>query len=112
MRAVGLLEPAAVDLGDGDEVGVLLRLEVEDVALADQAVADEADADALVGAGDAAPARGGEQGRRPGGADEGAAVDGGGGGMIGGLPAALTIHAYWLMQGLGQSSPCGVSLPS
>ena len=54
ISATRLVEPAAVDLGDGDEVDVGLVLEVEDVPLADQAEADEADADALVGADDAA----------------------------------------------------------
>ena len=49
-----------MDLGDGDEVDVGLGLEVEDVPLADQAVADEADADAVVGAEDPPIARGRE----------------------------------------------------
>src|SRR5262249_29520993 len=59
--AEGLVAAAAVALGDGDQVGVVLRLEVEDVPLSDEAVADEADADALVGAEDAPPTGGGEQ---------------------------------------------------
>src|SRR5207237_3182721 len=69
----GLVAAAAVGLGDGDQVGVLLLLEVEDVPLADQAIAYEADADALVGAEDALPARGGEEGRGAGLPHEGAA---------------------------------------
>ena len=36
-------------LGDGDRIDVGLRLEVENMAFADQAEADEADADALFG---------------------------------------------------------------
>ena len=57
-----------MDLGDGDEVDVGLVLEVEDVPLADQAEADEADADAVVGPEDAGVARRRERQRplRPG----------------------------------------------
>ncbi len=39
---------AAMCLGDRNEIRILLRLEIEDVALADQTVADETDAHALV----------------------------------------------------------------
>src|SRR5262249_26654214 len=47
------VEPAAVRLSDGDHGRVGLRLEIEDVPFADEAVADKADADAIIGAGNA-----------------------------------------------------------
>ena len=48
IRRDGLVATAAMDLGDGDHVRVGLIAEVEDVPLADQAEADEAQAHAIV----------------------------------------------------------------
>ena len=56
----GLVAPAAVDLGDGHDAGVGLIPEVEDVPLADQAEADEAQAHAVVGPQDPPVSRGRE----------------------------------------------------
>jgi hypothetical protein len=56
----GLLPAAAMDFGYGHEVGVFLFLEIQDVPLANQAVTDEANANALVGAENTLPARGAE----------------------------------------------------
>jgi hypothetical protein len=49
--------------GDGDRLDIRLFLEIEDVPFTDQAVAYEADADALIGAENALVAGGGEKGR-------------------------------------------------
>src|SRR5262249_27562192 len=76
-------EAAAVRLGDGDEGGVLLLLEIEDVPLADQAEADEADADALVGAGHALIGGRGQRDGAGGASHEGAARNRGGGERVG-----------------------------
>jgi hypothetical protein len=40
-------------LGKGDETGIGLRLEIERMPLADEAVTDDSDADALIRPGDA-----------------------------------------------------------
>jgi hypothetical protein len=48
-----LVEPAPVDLGEGDHVDVGLAAEVEDMTLADQPEADEPDPDAVIRSKDA-----------------------------------------------------------
>ena len=55
-----LLEPALVDLGDGHEVDVRKALEVEDVPLADEPKADEAQSHSLIGSQDSPVTRGRE----------------------------------------------------
>ena len=50
------IKSAAMHLGDGRQVGFLLFLKIEEVALANETVADEPDADALIRAHDAFPA--------------------------------------------------------
>ena len=55
-------EPPLVGFGHGDHVHVAFGLKVEHMPLADQAKADEADADAIIGA-DHASVTGGGKGR-------------------------------------------------
>src|SRR5262249_50631036 len=59
-----LVEPPSVNLGETDQSGVGLLLEVQDMTFADQTVAEEADVYALVGSADLVPAGRGQQSRR------------------------------------------------